>query len=157
MLYKQELVDALNKVAQIYIRLPTLHNHKGIVRERVFCYEFYHQMRLAFSLVHGVINAEITKAGYPGFNGENPDFVFHKPQSNDFNDLVCEVKGDIRKDGLTKDLNTLSNFVLNKCYKCGVLIIYGQTREYVLKYRKEIIASYTMLDCSDRIWLVTLP
>jgi hypothetical protein len=42
-----ELVkSALRKVEPDFFKVKTTYNTEGIVRERVFCYELYHQMRL---------------------------------------------------------------------------------------------------------------
>ena len=43
--YLNLIKEALNCVTAPYYNLETTYEPSGIVRERVFCYELYHQMR----------------------------------------------------------------------------------------------------------------
>ncbi|MGI4833595.1 MAG: hypothetical protein ACRYFK_09065 [Janthinobacterium lividum] len=156
--YLHYIISALNEIEQRYIRLPAMHKASGLIRERVFCYEFYHQMR---KIIPGyreiVINGEIDKRGYPTFNNQNPDFVFHVPGSNAGNAMVCEVKGDIRKLGLAKDLETICNFIEEKNYQAGVLIIFANSFAQLMNKANDIIQAFAARECADKIWLIMLP
>lgn len=67
--YLRYIIEALNNIEQHYIKLPAIHKPSGLIRERVFCYEFYHRMRCIIpSTSEIVINGEIDKSGYPTFN-----------------------------------------------------------------------------------------
>ena len=44
--YKDLVKKALSNVSQDYFNLKVTYDSLGIVRERIFCYELYHQLRL---------------------------------------------------------------------------------------------------------------
>lgn len=79
--YTMFLTKALNNIDHNYYRVTKTYG--DIVRERVFCYEFYHQIRLiqkGYSL--GTLHPEIDKGGHEIFKDgdqKNPDFIFHTP------------------------------------------------------------------------------
>lgn len=116
----------LSGVAQQYYRLQTTYKPNGIVRERVFCYELYHQIRLYTQATNDrlYLHGEIDKRGHVLFeetDRKNPDFVFHMPGSMDGNTMVIEVKGAFRsKNSITKDFETLSSFISKYKYEYGV-------------------------------------
>ena len=141
----QLITDSLEKVEDEYYRLTTTYKPMGIVRERVFCYELYHQMRLIQSqreLNDIQIHGEIDKSGHFEFDKDaqkNPDFVFHVPGMMEGNAIVVEVKGKLEgtyQDGICKDIGTLSKFTDNRYYyRLGVLIIYNYNLE---EFRKKM-------------------
>ena len=45
LIFKNILLEALEKVGIKYYKLETTYEPSGVVRERVFCYELYHQIR----------------------------------------------------------------------------------------------------------------
>lgn len=156
--YLPYIVEALNSVEQHYIKLPAIHQASGIIRERVFCYEFYHQLRN--TIPHNrevVINGEIDKRGYPTFDSQNPDFVFHIPGSNAGNAVVCEIKGDVRKPGLRKDLETICHFIEEKNYQSGVLIVFAISLVQLMNKAGDIIHIFATRSCANKVWVVTLP
>lgn len=156
--YLDYIVQALNRIEQQYIRLPAIHKALGLIRERVFCYEFYHQLRCIVPSNREVaINGEIDKRGYPTFNRENPDFVFHIPGSNAGNAVVCEVKGEIRKLGIEKDLGTICRFIEEKNYQSGVLIVFANSFEQLVGKAGDVILSFAARECSNKVWLITIP
>lgn len=128
--------SSLNLIKQEYFMITTTYRPLGIVRERVFCYELYHQMRclqeeMGLGEIH--IHGEIDKSGHDLFRDapRNPDFIFHVPGTMDNNSIVVEVKGSIRdKAGVLKDLQTLSKFTDDKHkYCCGILVIFNTSME----------------------------
>ena len=156
--YLPYIVDALNEIEQHYVKLPAIHKASGLIRERAFCYEFYHQMRKVIPQNREiVINGEIDKRGYPTFNNQNPDFVFHIPGSNAGNAMVCEVKGDIRKLGLLKDLETICHFIEDKYYKSGALIIFANSFEKLMDKAGDIIQMFAVRECASKVWIIMLP
>ncbi|WP_201987151.1 hypothetical protein [Hymenobacter rubidus] len=158
MQYIHEIIDALNKIEQIYIKLPAAHNVTGLIRERVFCYEFYHQMRQNFTLNQlTVISGEIDKRGYPQFKKQNPDFVFHVPGSSKGNALVCEVKGDIRRPGVKKDLESIFYFIEKQNYRLGLFIAFGMSAMQLKQKAGDTINAFSKRKCADRVLIVTIP
>lgn len=142
-LFLQLIMDSLENVGDEYYKLTTTYRTLGVVRERIFCYELYHQMRLiqsARGLTDVQIHGEIDKSGHVAFDSnarKNPDFVFHVPGMMKGNAIVVEVKGKIEgtyQEGVYKDIVTLSKFTNNKhYYHSAVLIIYNCTYDEFLR------------------------
>lgn len=122
------LKEALSKIDQSYYRVLTTYDE--IVRERVFCYEFYHQMRLCEENYNlSKLHAEIDKSGHGEFKTEdrkNPDFIFHNPGTMSGNQVIIEVKGNIDGD-MFKDFETLTTFCKDYQYKLGYFILFGNS------------------------------
>jgi len=128
------LKDALAKIDDGYYLVKTSYCPSGIVRERVFCYELYHQLRSLLDTGSSLfVHGEIDKSGNPNFqkhHRKNPDFVFHVPVGMSQNTLVVEVKGKIqgRKDAIEKDLEKLLTFVRGYQYDAGAFLLYNHSR-----------------------------
>ena len=82
-----------------------------IYRERVYCYELYHQMRSLWpEQTEFYLNGEIDKAAHPilkelGAAHVKPDFLIHKPGYMEGNHAIIEVKSEkVRRDGIEKDV-----------------------------------------------------
>jgi hypothetical protein len=132
----REYVDlvkhALTRIAPHYFRLPTTYMRTGIVRERLFCYELYHQIRSSMLPHHELsLHGEIDKRGHADFAEEdrvNPDFVFHVAGTHFRNTLVIEVKGTDRyREGILKDFKTILNFINIYGYRAGIFILYNHS------------------------------
>lgn len=140
---------ALSKVESSYFKMVMTYSNEEINRERVFCYELYHQMRTLSEkkLPSGELlslHAEVDKSGNPLFNRQNPDFIFHKPGTNEHNELVCEVKGTIDDgSGITKDFKNILTLIINNGYKNGLFILYNHGIEQ-LGRRKHWVNSAVM-------------
>ena len=140
--FVEMIKGSLDNVGDEYYKITTTYESSGIVRERVFCYELYHQMRSVQSargLTDVQIHGEIDKSGHIAFDRnsrKNPDFVFHVPGMMKGNAIVVEVKGKIEgnyQEGVYKDIVTLSKFTNNKhYYHSGILIIYNYTYDEFL-------------------------
>jgi hypothetical protein len=136
-----------------YFRL-SIHGGHPVYRERVYCYEMYHQMRLlwprpcAFAL-----NGEVDKIAHPilsqlGADGYKPDFLVHTPGDMGGNHAVIEVKSaDAAQRNCVKDLRTLALFRSKVGYARALYLIYGEDINDTLVTR---IAS-TYLDMGERI------
>lgn len=128
---------ALGRIGPGYFKLTTTYEPSRIVRERVFCYELYHQIRSQMPSDHALsLNGEIDKRGHIDFAPEdrkNPDFVFHIPGTHTGNTLVIEVKGTLkRRDEIIEDFTTILNFIDKYQYKAGVFIIYNHSLDELL-------------------------
>jgi hypothetical protein len=116
-----------------YFQLPVAGQADAIYRERVYCYELYHQLRtLLESLAQGdpltrfVLNAEIDKQHHPFIEHHMPDFVFHIPGTMEQNLVVIEVKPiSARPDGIGKDMESLTYFTSDARYERGIELVYG--------------------------------
>lgn len=157
----KQIATAASHVADKYLNLTTTYEPSGIVRERVFCYELYHQLRLHVDDYQQLtLNGEIDKRGHPDFrevDRKNPDFVFHIPGQHEGNTIVCEVKGNLDISGIVKDLETITTFVSLYNYKAGVFLLYNHTlSELVDRYRNNI-GVFINSQYADRIFIITLP
>ena len=107
-----------------------------IYRERVYCYELYHQMRLLWPAdTPFYLNGEIDKAAHPiltdlGAAFAKPDLLVHQPGYMTGNHAVIEVKPDTAKtDGIRADLDKLSLFVGTVGYQRAIYLVYGDDAE----------------------------
>lgn len=121
------LQQATAAIDQEYFLLP-IHGADSVHRERVYCYELYHQMRLRWPATAYRLNGEIDKGGHPYFRGEpgkpKPDLLVHVPGTGD-NHAVIEVKSSrASAREIRKDLATLTRF-MNLGYRRAIYLIYG--------------------------------
>lgn len=124
---------ATANVERGYIQLPIDGKEDPIYRERVYCYELYHQMRLCWpDETDYVLSGEVDKAGHPlirknGLDNIKPDFLVHVPGNMGGNYIIIEVK-PINADpqGILKDLTTLISFRQFAGYKKAIFLLYGK-------------------------------
>lgn len=151
---------AICEIDQAYFHLQTTYEPSGIVRERVFCYELYHQLRLQLGDENPVkLNGEIDKRGHLDFALEdrvNPDFVFHIPGTHEGNTIVCEVKGKITV-GILKDFRTLSTLISKYRYQVGVFILYNHTIDELSQLFGEALSHFISSSVSEKIYIITIP
>ncbi|WP_151087722.1 hypothetical protein [Hymenobacter baengnokdamensis] len=157
MKYLASIEGALNSVEQDYILVPAIHNVDGLSRERVFCYELYHQTRKKLRTKKIIIHGELDKSGYPDFNNEKPDFVFHKPGSDAHNAVALEVKVEIELLNIQRDLDKLFRFVRNYHYMSAGLIIVGIDTEVIKRVLGSLFIAYREWPDSEKIFLLFLP
>lgn len=164
-MYYEIILEALENVDQSYYTIPVTYRSEEIVRERVFCYEFYHQLRCLAEKNKKIdikINGEIDKRGNRDFNGENPDFVFHLPGTMERNSIVIEVKGNAQNDYINKcikDFTTLKNFLKSHQYKIGIFILYNYnliefTETFKEKLKEIFLENEELKEISKRIFVI---
>jgi hypothetical protein len=133
--FNAALLAATARLDERYFRLAVTGQAQPAVRERAYCYELYHQLRLALPnhdefpfALHG----EVDKRGHPALTeavgGRNPDFIVHTPgeQGPGANLAVVEVKGcGVFGDPRTKDADSLVAFVERAEYFKGVAVVFG--------------------------------
>jgi len=145
-----------------YFRL-SIHGGDPVYRERVYCYELYHQMRklwpdsCAFCL-----NGEVDKAAHPvlmrlGADGFKPDFLVHRPGDMAGNHAVMEVKpARSARHGAAKDLNTLSVFRHTVGYQRAIYLIYGDISDHLVE-QIAYLAARTNPPAPIELWLHAAP
>lgn len=126
-------------------------------RERVYCYELYHQIRLLSTkgigrragAPHLLLSGELDKYGInsviPG-GRQKPDLVWHEPGKSDYNAVVTEVKtmlGLASPDGMNAAFTTLRDFLQaapNVRYQSGILLVFGEgtTATVLREVRKNV-------------------
>lgn len=158
------IAQAANRVEASYFKVPVNYGIGLIVRERVFCYELYHQIRSIMNTEKSIFpgaefHAEIDKGGNSFFDKQNPDFVLHVPGTNEYNTLVMEVKGKLDShsiQGIKKDFTTLNSFIILCNYKIGVFLIYNHTvQELMLRAKKHISAIVNSEETQRKIFVVS--
>jgi hypothetical protein len=122
------LHQATAAIGAEYFLLP-IHGADPVYRERVYCYELYHQMRRLWP-VHSAyrLNGEVDKGGHPYFQNDRgkpkPDLLVHVPGGGD-NHAVIEVKSSRgHAKEIRKDLTTLCRFG-NLGYQRPIYLVYG--------------------------------
>jgi hypothetical protein len=109
--------------------LPVAELTAPLLRERVYCYELYHQLRciLRDDIDTGlVLTGEPDKQGNPSFPDIHPipDFVLHEPGSHKRNRAVVEVECRVTRRHLCKDLKTFK-CLQGKGYQQFILLLFG--------------------------------
>ncbi len=151
--FKEAFTRSVEAIRQEYFMVAR-QGAGAVARERVYCYELYHQLRcrLPESLEY-VLHGEIDKAGHARVldavratarrsgtpegsalgraGGFNPDFVVHRP-GYAFNLAVIEVKSAIavarRPADARRDIAKLEAFcrATGVAYSHGILLIFGE-------------------------------
>jgi hypothetical protein len=137
------LYKATSNIEDHYFNTKVYGSKVQIFRERVYCYELYHQLRkLLDDEFPYKLNGELDKQNHPGFHenivGKKPDFLVHIPGEMKNNLVVIEVKSinnpnrDIRED-----LIKLNLFLENAEYFRAILLIYGKGNANIIYRIKE--------------------
>ena len=128
------LMKAMQNIDSHYFQLRFADNDKLKLkyRERVYCYELYHQLRLLLGDDFPYkLDGELDKKSHRIILGEEkPDFVIHVPGEMEQNMVVIEVKtlvavkGDMNK--LRNDFGKLKRFISEEAkYYRAIMLIYG--------------------------------
>jgi len=125
------IVEALRaataNISDNYFLLPIAGMEYPLKRERVYCYELYHQLRLVLAQSDLVLTGEPDKKRHPAFDGErhpNPDLILHVPGSHKHNSSVVEVECEPKLHHLKKDLGNLKQ-MQTKGYGELVLLLFA--------------------------------
>lgn len=112
-----------------YFQLPVVDKEDPIFRERVYCYELYHQLQNVIpNGFNYKLHGEVDKKGHPIFRSRIPDFIVHDPGSMN-NLIVIEIKSiegikDAR--GFRSDIDTFIEFLGSRNgYFKAIYLIYG--------------------------------
>ncbi|SGZ09782.1 Methionyl-tRNA formyltransferase-like protein [Moritella viscosa] len=125
------LEQATNQIDAGYFHLK-IDGGDPIYRERVYCYELYHQMRSNWpARTEYYLNGEIDKAAHPILreleaSHVKPDFLVHKPGYMAGNHAIIEIKHqNAPRSGIKKDLESLSLFRNLVGYERAIYLVYG--------------------------------
>jgi len=157
---KLEIIEsALNKVESRYHDVITTYS-TNVIRERVFCYELYHQIRMIMGDEPELsLCGEIDKRGHRDFrrvDQKNPDFILHSAGSHSNNEIVIEVKGVLVKKQIKKDFQTISIFIRDYNYRNGIFILYNYSLyEFIEKFMRWFSEDISTFDnTSDNIYVM---
>jgi hypothetical protein len=123
--------EATANISREYFLLPVVWS-PSIYRERVYCYELYHQLRRHWpeETTPYRLNGEIDKRGHPYFTEDDwspkPDLLVPVPGSHN-NYAVIEVKtaDNLRNREVLKDIDTLTRFINEAGYARGIHLVFG--------------------------------
>lgn len=130
--FESILLDATASVSTEYMQLPVAGAEDPAYRERVYCYELYHQMRSRWPNWPFSLAGEIDKSGHPIIRGDplldrsKPDFLVHVPGTMGRNLAIVEVKpANASPDRMAQDVNKLAAFIQKAGYLAGFILVYG--------------------------------
>lgn len=132
-------------------------------RERVYCYELYHQLRnILGDKFRYKLNGELDKEGhptiYPKLGSKKPDLTVHVPGVMDLNLVVIEVKPisvENRIGELTKDISTLKGFIEVAGYYRAIMLVYGNGKclpEKIISEVKTLTRNYERRNQILLVW-----
>jgi hypothetical protein len=154
----QIVIDATGSIESPYFHL-NIYGGSPVYRERVYCYEFYHQMRLNWPTGSPFyLNGEIDKSAHPileqlGASYAKPDFLVHQPGYMSGNHAIIEVKSSrAARTGIEKDLRTLSLFVSAVGYERAIYLVYGNEVNDALIRKIEQIAAQLPISNPIELW-----
>ena len=130
-IFERMVAVAASRITRLYFQLPVAELEDAIYRERVYCYELYHQLRVDWNGFDFSLGGEVDKGGHPLFRaGEyahaKPDLLVHRPGDMDRNLACIEVKPCIRPAAeFREDLKKLTWFCRNAQYYRGLFLVYG--------------------------------
>jgi hypothetical protein len=130
--FTEILRNASAAIPVAYFLLP-LDGAAPVYRERVYCYELYHQMRCMWpDETPYRLNGELDKRNHPYFEAEEqpkPDLLVHQPGVGD-NFAAIEVKAAGAANRETrKDLSSLVLLARRAGYRRLIYLIYGEGSE----------------------------
>ena len=129
------LAQATQRLPPQYFRVE-IDGGDPIYRERVYCYELYHQLRCLWPTdTPFYLNGELDKAAHPilrrlGADYAKPDLLIHQPGYMAGNHAIIEVKSsNAQNDGIIKDLKTLALFRERVNYQRAIYLVFGHEAE----------------------------
>lgn len=131
--------EATRRIPESYFHVQ-IENGDPIYRERVYCYELYHQLRCLWPTdTDFYLNGELDKSAHPilkelGADYAKPDLLIHKPGYMTGNHAIIEVKtSKAQVEGIKKDLNTLALFLTKVRYQRAIYLLFGYEVEAAAK------------------------
>lgn len=121
------LEHASQAVGPSYFLLPIARRDRPIKRERVYCYELFHQLRSALHDSELALFGEPDKRRHPDFPPINPDFILHTPGHHRDNAAVIEVECRLGLEHLIKDLRNL-RIMRDRGYQTLILLLFANSR-----------------------------
>jgi hypothetical protein len=134
------LKEAVAHIEDRYFQVQTAFENGSslMYRERVYCYELYHQLRNAIPVTSQyTLMGELDKRAHEIISGSRiPDFVFHVPGTMDGNLVVMEVKRIDTSDDLKTDFKKLLQFLEDANYKGAVHLVFGSGGGRIDRFRE---------------------
>jgi hypothetical protein len=125
------LLYATSRIKPHYFQLPIAGQEEPSYRERVYCYELYHQLRSILTDDFSyVLNGEVDKHGHPLLRDEigprKPDFTVHFPRDMTRNLVTIEVKPiTATRAEFQEAVQSLRTFIQHAQYFGAIALVYG--------------------------------
>lgn len=143
---------ATTRIPDHYIQVPVAGTDEKFLRERVYCYELYHQLRIllgdAFPCkLMGELDKERHPIIKPLIGAKEPDFVVHIPGDME-NVAIMEVKAITRDDKnrvkeerILLDTDKLVDFLrIQIKYYMAIQLLYGSAnRDELLSVKRGVV------------------
>lgn len=156
------LQGATSAIEHAYFHIA-LDGGSPVYRERVYCYELYHQLRKAWPEGTDLrLNGELDKSAHPilkhlGAAYAKPDLLVHTPGYMGGNNTIIEVKSSgATKKGIKKDLKTLALFRTAVGYERAIYLLYGYEAEKAANRVRKVAQELGDLP-NIELWLHTAP
>ena len=153
---------ATARIEALYFKVE-LDGGDPIYRERVYCYELYHQLRCLWPADCGFyLNGELDKAAHPilrqlGADYAKPDLVIHRPGYMNGNSTIIEIKSsNAQHAGIEKDLKTLALFRTEVNYQRAVYLVFGFEAEKTAERVRRVAMQLGELPPIE-LWIHTEP
>lgn len=155
------LENSGERIDQHYFQLPVAGKEEPVFRERVYCYELYHQLRT--TLGDGFpykLDGEVDKNGHPIIRPTlgpwKPDFIVHIPGNMKRNLVVIEVKPITVKDDMSelkRTLEKLQGFLNEAKYYRAIMLVYGDGKHNLPESIRSEVHKFSKR-CGERILMV---
>ncbi len=161
----EQFKKALTMIEEKYIDISMYQLPDKRYRERVYCYELYHQLRKILTDDYKyMLDGELSKNAHPiiekGIGAKIPDFLIHYRSKMDHNLAIIEVK-PIKSvndsiSNLKDDLDKIIDFIEIAEYRYGIMLIYSngfdEINDKIVKTFKE-----TAKEHSENVFLMWHP
>jgi len=139
------LMKAAARIESHYFQLHIAGAERPIFRERVYCYELYHQLRVVLGNDFPYkLDGEVDKDGHPiirpALGAKKPDLIVHVPRQMNQNLVVIEVKPiNAKRSDIKGDIEVLKKFIDKAEYYRAIMLIYGNVNDELPKpYQIEV-------------------
>ena len=157
-----ELTDLLTRATEgvpaDYFYLA-IHGGPSVYRERVYCYELYHQLRSRWPSGSTYrLNGEVDKSGHPLLRDmradhAKPDFLVHTPGDMEGNYAVIEVKRPGASErAIRADLDKLALFLREVNYRRAIYLVFGDELASSAARIRHVASEYPDLPAIE-LWL----
>lgn len=154
--------NALSRISVEYFQIR-IDGGDPVYRERVYCYELYHQLRCLWPPTSPYrLNGELDKAAHPilkklGADRAKPDLLVHQPGYMKGNYAIVEVKrAAVKCSDIRSDLVKLSLFRDRVGYPRAIFLLFGYEAESTAN-RVMTIANQMSDVKSIELWIHNAP
>ena len=146
------LMDACKNISENYFQLNVSQvdkHSKKIFRERIYCYELYHQLRTILEdkfKYRYTLHGEVDKRGHEIISKNYvPDFIVHSPGCMEKNLIVIEVKILKKNTKLKYDVDKIKYFINEANYFKGIMLLFGDSEKNTIENKIKLTKRYIVI------------